>query len=209
MAEELQHLLQRIRTEAVEASQSEAEEILSRARHQAATVVSEAEAKAQALLREAETESQVYTERSSRALEQAGRDLLISAGLGIQKLVEQVVGDAVADAFSDTFLQEQIGKIISAWLENKGAGLEIRVSPADEEAMRAFIQLKFQRALSAGLVVRADSAIGKGFRVSYDGTHAFHDFTAPAIADALAGRVRPRLAEIIHRVARETTESPT
>lgn len=205
MPEELQHLLQRIRTEAVETSESEAEEILSRARHQAATLVGEAEARAKSLIRDAELDAQVYTERSTRALEQAGRDLLITIGQGIQKTLNQMIGSAVQESFSPTFLQEQIGKLITSWLEQADTnGIEVRVHPADEEAIRTYLQAQFQTALSNGLVVRGDAGVTKGFRISYDGTNAFHDFTASSISDALSALIRPHLADIIHRVARET-----
>ena len=71
MPEQLQHLLKRIRTEAVDQAEQEAEEILSQARTRAATLVDEAKQKSQSILAEADTEAGLFTERSSRALDQA------------------------------------------------------------------------------------------------------------------------------------------
>jgi V/A-type H+-transporting ATPase subunit E len=57
-----------------------------------------------------------------------------------------------------------------------------------------------------GLELHVDNEILKGFRVSFADDHAYLDFTNEAIADSLTAFLRPKLAEIVSRVAKETSE---
>ena len=49
--------------------------------------------------------------------------------------------------------------------------------------------------------VRADRGVVRGFKVALDGENVRHDFTAAAIAEAMAAMVRPRLAEILRQAS--------
>ena len=77
MAEELQHLIDRIRAEAIERAEAEAARILAQAREKAAAEVREAERRAREIIAKAERDAAVFAERAQRSLEQAARDLLI------------------------------------------------------------------------------------------------------------------------------------
>ena len=207
MPEDLQHLLQRIQAEAVDISEREAEEIISKARIRASAIVREAEDKAKSLLSQAEKDANAYLERSTRALEQAGRDLLITVGQGIQKSIEGMVGEAVKECFDEGFLREQISKIITSYLVDPDGqgGIEVLVGSNDRDPLVEFVRSRFQNALSQGVVLREGAGIRKGFRISYDQGNAFHDFSSEAVAEALCSFLRPNLVKILHSVAREST----
>ena len=49
--------------------------------------------------------------------------------------------------------------------------------------------------------------IFKGFKVSFVDDHVYHDFTKEAIAESLTNFLRPQLAEIVHRVAQEESQT--
>lgn len=203
MPEELQHLLKRIRTEAVDQAEHDAEEILSQARTKAATLVKEAELKAQSVLAESDTEAKLFTERSSRALDQAGRDLLISVGNGVQQILQGLVEGEAGQAMDTPFLQGLLDKVISAYLGDGGSALEVTVGPEDQAALQSYFREKFQARLAAGSEVTVDPGLGKGFKIHFKDTHVYHDFTREAIADALGDLLQPHLAEVVSKAAQD------
>ena len=95
MAEELKHLIEQIQKEGVEKANEQADDILSQAKAKAAKIVAEAEAKAQETQQKAETQAKAFAERSTKTLEQAARDLLITVGQGCEKVVTEVLGKEV------------------------------------------------------------------------------------------------------------------
>lgn len=78
MEEQLQGLLDRIRREGVERAETEAAGIVEAAEERARGIVADAQAQADGLRAHAEADAEASRERGSKALEQAGRDFLLS-----------------------------------------------------------------------------------------------------------------------------------
>jgi V/A-type H+-transporting ATPase subunit E len=205
MAEELKHLIERIQKEAVDKSEKDAAQIVAQAKEKAASVVKDAEAKAKAILEKAERDSQVFVERSQRTLEQAARDLLITVGQGIENILEDIVGEAVKDAMDAEMLKQMMLKIAQVYATQGGAEsrIEFLIGEKDQAQIVQFFADQYRQHLVQGLTIRAESGIAGGFRVALKDGHIFHEFTKPAIAEALCNFLRPHLAEIVHRAARE------
>lgn len=209
MAEELQHLIERIQKEAVEKAQQEAEAILSRAKEKAAAIVREAEEKAQALLEKAEKDAQAFTERSRKTLEQAARDLLISVGQGVENILRDIVAEAVEEALTIDVLKEMLIRLAEAYAARAGeeTRVDLLISPQDKEQIVAFFAQQYRQRLLRGVEIHVDNELFKGFRVAFVDDHVYHDFSKEAIAEALTQFLRPHLAEIVHRVAREESRT--
>lgn len=205
MAVELQHLIDRLHREGVEKAEREAEQILARAKAHAASLVQEAEATASVRLEQAEREAQGYLERSTRTLEQAARDLLITVGQGVEGIVQDIVAEATNRALDRDTLKEMMVKIVQAYTERNGAEnrIEFLISESDRQEILDFFIDQYRQHLISGVTIKPDRDVFRGFRVVLDGERVYHDFTKPAIAEALANFLRPHLAEIVHRAARE------
>jgi len=205
MPEELQHLLQRIRTEAVEKSEQEANEILAQSKRKAAAIVREAEEEAKRRLSEADHQATAYMEKSTRALEQAARDLLITIGDKVQGVLDAVVTSAVKEEMDTDFLHGLLDRTVAGYLEHGTAadGIEAWLSPADKDDLKRYFMDKYQQTVAGGLTIHTDEDMTKGFRVSIEGSRAFHDFSAEAIAESLTRFLRPQLADMIRRAARD------
>lgn len=198
MAEELKHLIEQIQKEGVEKAREEAETIISQAKEKAAKTVLEAESKAREIVAHAKTESAAFAARSTKTLEQAARDLLITVGQGCTKVATATLGKMVETTLSGDFLQALILKAI----EDKSGDLTVSVSEADKEALAAFCA---QAARKSGnqISLEADTEILSGFRVAFKDNHVYLDYTGEAIAEALSAFLRPELAKIVSTVARE------
>lgn len=209
MAIELQHLIDRINQEAVEKGEQEATRILARAREQAAALVREGEAAARAHLEKAEKDSEVFVERSTRTLEQAARDLLISVGQAVENIIADIVSDATDEALDPDTLKRMMVKMAQAYAERNGteSRIEVLVGKEDQSELLRFFARQYRHRLVRGLNIRADAGVRRGFRVVLDNDRVHHDFTRPAIAEALGNFLRPHLAEIVFRAARAASSS--
>ncbi len=207
MAMELEHLISRINQEGVEKGEKQAAEILARAKERAAAIVAEAEAAAKAHMAKAERDSEVYVERSTRSLEQAGRDLLIGVGQSIESMIQDIVTTATDEALDPRTLKRMMVKMAQAYAEKNGteSSIELLIGEKDQAEILKFFAREYRRRLVSGLNITIDHDVRKGFRVVLENERVYHDFTKPAIAEALGNFLRPHLAEIVHRAARATS----
>lgn len=207
MAEELQPLLEQIRKEGVNKAQAEADQILSQAKEQAARMVRDAETKAKDLVVKAESDAEIYTERSTATLEQAARDLLITVGQGIGNIISDIIGESVEEALSIEVLEQMMVKMAQSCADNHGeTRIELLISEEDQKEMVKFFVGKYREKMVHGIELHVDNEILKGFKVSFADDHVYLDFTQEAIAESLTTFLRPKLAEIVSRVAKKTAE---
>ena len=198
MAEQLKHLIEQIQKEGVEKANTEADSIISQAKEKAAKIVADAEAQAQETLKKAEIEASAFAERSVKTLEQSARDLLITVGQGCEKVVTETLEKEVDAAVSGDLLQKMITDVIV----QGGANATVTVSDADKASLAS---LCAGIAQTSGNQVDLESSneVLSGFRVTFEGKNVSLDYTGEAIADALAGFLRPELAKIVCGIARE------
>lgn len=209
MAEELQHLIDRIQKDAVEAAEQQSAALVAKAKEKAAALVKEAEEKARAHLARAEKDAEAFTERSVRTLEQAARDLLISVGQGVENILADIVDEAVDKALDLETLKKMLVRLIESYCAHGGeeSRIDLLISPQDQQELVKFFADQYRQKLLHGAELHVDSGIFKGFRVSFKDGNAYHDFTREAIAESLVNFLRPKLAEIVHRVAREESQT--
>ncbi len=205
MAEELQHLIERIQREAVDTGEQQAAKIVAQAREKAASLVKEAEAKAAAIIEKAELDARLFSQRGEQALAQSARDLLITVGRGIEHIFEQLVAQTTDQLLEAQSLQPVLARILEAYAKDGGHAqhLEVLVSDADRKVLIEFFKQRFAAEMAAGLKVTVDPRTGKGFKIRRHDRHIEHDFSREAIAEAVASFLRPALAETVYKVSRE------
>lgn len=203
MPEELQTLIEKLQREAVEEGRRQAQAIINEAKAKAAEIVKEAEAKAARIVEQAERDAEAFTERSTRALEQAGRDLLISVSQGVENILAGLVRESLHEALTPEVLRDILLKMTEAYLVRGGRErrMTVLLSPEDHEKLVKYFAELYRQKLAHGLELRLDNEVVKGFRVAMDEGHIEHDFTLDAIAEALTHYLRPHLAKIIPRSA--------
>lgn len=186
MAEELQHLIERIRKEGVEKAETESSDIVTAAKAEAEKIVTDAKAQAAQFVAKAEQDAEVFTVRSTQALQQASRDLLLTVGKGIEQIFNALLKDTVATSLSAEVMAGLIAK-----LAEEGASVKV------SEEVLAVLRTQFADKMKAGIDLGAEQEILAGFKlVEKEGT-AYRDFTDDAIVNALSEFLRPQLADIL------------
>lgn len=205
MAEELQHLIDRIRTEGVATGEKQAGELVAQAKEKAAAIVADAEKKAAELVAKAQTDADAFLERSKKTLEQAARDLLISIGTSVSDVVGTLVDTDVANALTPDLISQMLLKLVDAYTKTDGDGVDFQAMMSDEDAkaVKAYFAQKYQDLLAKGLDISSDRNIFKGFRAGKKDGRVFHDFTKEAIAESLSSFLRPQVSDIVKKAAAE------
>ena len=202
MAEELQHLIERIRKEGVESGEKAAESLVAEAKQKAAKIVADAQKQAKDLVAKVETDAAAFAERGQATLRQAARDLLISVGGAIGKVVGGIVEAKVGAALTPDLMAQMLLKLAEAYAKDGGAGgMVAMLGEADAAAVKAAFAKEYQNKLAAGIQIESDREIFQGFRAGAKDGQVFHDFTKEAIAESLANFLRPELAQIVKKAA--------
>lgn len=204
MADELQHLLERIQKDGVDKAQADATQILEKARQQAAAIVAEAETRARQSVAKAEQDSQRFAEQGKRSLEHSARDLLLTLDNAILNTFRGIVAEEVQQSLTGESLRNLIARTLEAYFKSPGAQerVEVVVNPQDQKQVADFLVARFKAAMEKGLQVRPDSDVLSGFKVVLKGGQVSHDFTREAVTESLCALVRPHLAGILRKAAK-------
>lgn len=203
MAEELQHLIERIRNEGVASGEKQAADLVAQAKEKAATLVADADKKAKERVAQAEKDAAAFTERSQKTLEQASRDLLITIGNAVADVVGKLVDTQVEEALSPDLVSQMLLKLADGYAKDGGDSIDFKavMSESDAAAVKAFFAKEYQNLLAKGLEISSDKDVFKGFRAGRKDGQVFHDFTKEAIAESLSSFLRPQLADIVKKSA--------
>ena len=197
MAEDLQNLIERIQKEAVNKADEKSAAIIAKANEEASRILESAKAEAAAVLEKADKDSAAYAERSERAIQQDARDVLISVGRRIEKMISEILSREVEKNLSENTIKDML--LLLA--RNYSTDTELVFSEADKAKLSSFAVGEFAKVLGKGVKVESDSGIKFGFRVKVDNGKVSHEFTSDEIAASLASVVRPELAKIVSEAA--------
>jgi len=197
MAEDLHALMLRIQKDAVEKAENEAAGIVARAKEKAADIVKAAEAEAAAKLEKADKDAEAFTERSERTLEQSARDLLLSVGKNLEKMILDILNLEVEKSLDAQTVQSMLLTLA----KNYSSDVEVDFSEADAKKLMSFVTGEFAKELGKGVKVESDKGVKFGFRIKLDGGKVTHEFTEAAMADALSALLRPQLAKVVNAAA--------
>ena len=197
MAEDLQALMERIQKDAVDKAELEATSIISKAKEKAAEIVKAAEDEAKAKLEQADKDAVAFTERSERTLEQSARDLLLSVGKNLEKMILDLLSHQIEKSLDETTVKSMLLSIAKSY----SSDIEVDFSEADAKALSSFVMGEFAKQLKAGVKVESDKGVKFGFRVKLDQGKVSHEFTEQAMAESLSALLRPQLAKIVNKAA--------
>ncbi len=199
MSQQVQELIDKIKTEGLAAADQKSRELEEQAKRNAQGILNEANKRAQDLLLDAEEEIRKKQEASRTALQQASRDTLLSLKKEVQKLLQKVIAAQVADALPPQKLSEIISAIAHKAVDGKSAdaGIAVVLSPKDLQELRDGFLAKLQKQLKHPVHFQAAEDIGKGFTVSFDSGRSSFDFSQEALAEYLSVYLNEELAALL------------
>jgi V/A-type H+/Na+-transporting ATPase subunit E len=204
MPEDLQVLIDRLQRDAVDEGHRRARALVEEAGVEAAALIRGAQEEAARRIERADRDAHAFTVRSTLALEQASRDLLITIGQAFERQLDDLVRESVRQELRPTLLAEMLVKMAEAYAatDARGRATAVLLGTDDLGEMVRLFANRYRDTLAHGVELRLDDTVDKGFRLVVVGEHVEHDFTLDAIAETLSRHLRPHLAEILPRIAR-------
>jgi V/A-type H+-transporting ATPase subunit E len=209
VVEELQSLLDRIQREGVEQAEAQAASILAEARQKAQEIVADAKLQADETVAAGDRDAKLFMDRATVALEHTARDFLLQVQRSLEALFMESVRGELSAALTPDLIAELVAKLVASYglSPKEEHHIDVRLSPADREAFVKLFMGKYRSMIAHGVDIHADERVRRGFRISFEDGHVYHDFTVEALAETLATMLRPPLKEIVRRAAAPAVES--
>ena len=192
----LEKLIEKIRKEAIEKGQSEADAIIEKAKGDAAAVVKNAEKQAEKLLEDAQTQSEKIQENTRQALQQTARDIELAIKERISSLFDRVFKRKVGDALTPDFLEKLILNLVTQWAE-KGP-VDVVVNSEIRTKLETLLFSHLREDLKKGVTLTAGPTMTKGFRLEMKDGSVYYDFSEETIAEILKEFVNPSLRTLLN-----------
>jgi V/A-type H+-transporting ATPase subunit E len=198
MTEDLQHLLDKIQKDGVDKAETDSANIVNEAKLKADDIVKKAGNEAKQIIDKAKKEAVAFEENGRKALEQASRDVIISAKTGIQAAVSSVVTAKTSKAMDDQTLSAILIKVVETYCSDSKS-TDVLVSESDVESFKQFILAGLNEEARQGINIVPEGSIAKGFKVVIKDKNMELDLTDKAVGEALSKVLRPHIAEILNK----------
>ena len=197
MAEELQSLLEKIRTDGIEKAEAQRDEIIRKAQEDAADIVKTAEAEAKKLREAAEAEAQSLRSRAENSIRQAARDIVLKLKAELETRLKNAVSASAKAAMTPEFMAEIIRDLAKDFASDPDAKITILCSGRDAEALEQVLKDTLCSSFKTAPQVFADSCVKGGMQISFKDDEVFFDFSTEAVTGLVSKYAGEKLARIL------------
>ncbi|OGX34422.1 MAG: hypothetical protein A3C36_03250 [Omnitrophica WOR_2 bacterium RIFCSPHIGHO2_02_FULL_52_10] len=199
MSQQVQELIEKIKTEGVRAADEKAKEIETKAQTDAQKVIADANSRARQIIADANTQAKRIQESAQITLKQAARDTLLALRREIEGVLGKVVSAQVGDALSPDHLAGILGEVIQKSVDAKLAEGDILVSlnPKDLTRLNEGFMAKLQKQVKNSIKLQPRDDSAKGFTISFDEGKSYFDFSDAGLAEYLSTYLNAQLAALI------------
>ncbi len=197
MESQLQSLIDKIKNDGVAEAEKKAQEVVAEAEKKAARIEAEAKTKADGIVEQAKQEAARTEEAGKKALEQAGRNLVLGLEKNITGLFDTVMKEEIKTALTPDVLANLLEKILGKW--ESGKGVVVELSKEDSAALANGLLGKLQEKAKGGITLKPVDTVDSGFSIGEKDGSAYYDFTDSGIAEVLAEYLNPMLGEILKK----------
>ena len=197
MAEELQSLLEKIRTDGICKAEAERDEILSKAREQAEDLIRKAEADAKEIRERAESEAESSRLRAENSIRQAARDIVLKLKSELDIRLKRSVSASVKSAMTPEFMAEQIRVLVKDFAADPEADITVLCSERDAEKLRDLVMDTLGDSFRNAPEIFGDSGVKSGMQISFRGDEVFFDFSAESLTGLIGKYTGEKLARIL------------
>jgi V/A-type H+-transporting ATPase subunit E len=198
---QLQEFIEKIKKDGIEQASGEAARIKAEAEAEAKRIVDAAVKEAAAVADKAKQDSERFEKAATAAIGQASRNLILSFKGEIESILDKIIIKDTQAALGDDTLKTLIPEVVKGLSSGKET-VDVILNEKQLKSLESWSRGALQAELAGGLEIKAGKNLAAGFRVALKDGSAYYDFSAPALAEALAAYLNPRLAEIIKNEAK-------
>lgn len=193
MEQQIQDLVASIRKEGIDEAKKQADELLDKAKKEASKILEDAKKQSAKIIADAESECALRDQSAKAALSQAARDVALTLKKKIEEEFDRILASDIAKAMDSSLLAKLIEAAVKADLKDS----VFEVSDSDAKAVAQAVKSELSSELNKGLVIKANSAIESGIRISSKDGSGYVDISAEEVASMMKPSLSPALREII------------
>ncbi len=199
MSQQVQELINKIKSEGIDSAKQKASEIEKQAQQKAQDIIEKAQQEAEQIIQKAENESQLKKEKTENALKQSSRDMILTLKKEIKKILDNIIQEDVKEVLSRDRMAQIIAVSINAFLDQGKPDHDIivTVSEKDQQAIKKSVFTKIKGKVKEGIVFRTSGLLDKGFSISFDAGKSAFDFSDQALAEYLSNFLHAETSQII------------
>ena len=197
MSEELQGLLNKIQAEGLEKAETERARLVAEAKAQAEAIIAEAKEQADRIRKDAEADAEASRKKADAAVRQAARDVIISLKDDLQEKLRAVVREATAQAMTPEAMAGLIAQIAGQFAQNAASGAEVILPKCEREDAAQKLIGCLPDVLKNNTSVQLGRGFAAGFKIGFNNSEVFLDFSDEALAEVICEFVGPKLAAVI------------
>ena len=203
MTQVVQELINKIKSEGLQAAEKSATQIKNKATKDAEAIVQSAKKQAEQIIADAEANVKKMQETTHLALKQSARDTLLSLRIKIETMLNDIIKDEVAGCLDISTLTTVIEAVTQGAVAAKTieGSVKIELSQTDLDGLQKGLQAKLQKYVKEGIQLQASGTISKGFTISFDSGRSCFEFTDESLAEYLGSFLNARISELVKKSA--------
>lgn len=195
MSIQLQGLIDRINQEGVQKADELKTNMLNEAKAEADTLIQAAKTQAAEMIKTAQKQSNELQARAEAAVNQAARDILLALRAELLARLSEITKQAVGEAMTG----EVMAKIILQLSTNMQGDVDVVLPETAQKTIASALlaSLKGQLKKEPNLQFRSDFATG--FKIGFNDSDLYLDFSEEALVPLLCSYVGPKIAAILEK----------
>ena len=195
MPQQIQELIDKIKSEGVQAADKKAKEIENSAQVSAQKIITDAQNKAKHIIADAQAQAQKTKTSVEMALKQSARDTILTLRKEIEKVLQKVIAKEIKTALSP----EQLAHILAEIIKKSAAEqpVEVTLNPEDLQKIKEGFIAKLQKEIKQTMTFRSNEGIRSGFTISFDEGKSCFDFTDASLTAYLSSHLNAQVAALM------------
>ena len=199
MTQQVQELINKIKTEGIQEAENKAQAMEEHARQKAKEIVSRAEKKADALISEAKAENEKFKESTKMALRQVARDAVLTLRKEMEEILTKIVSHDVGEALAPEQLANIIGDMVNDYIKqgSEVSEIAVTVSPEDLTKLNDGFIGKLKKKIKEPILFQTEEDISAGFTISFDGGKSCFDFSDKSLVEYLSRYLNEEVSALL------------
>lgn len=197
---QLQELIDQIKKDGVDAANDEAKFIIEKAKADAEKIIADAKAEANKILTNAKAENEKMVKSSEDAIQQAGRNLLISFRESVARELKAIISENVVATYSSDTFVKLIINVVESWANKPDAeDLSLILNSNDLNTIESNLLAALKDKMLQGVTLKANDNFDGGFRIAVNNGDAYYDYSTDAVVDMLSNYLSPKVTELLRK----------
>ena len=200
MSQHVQELIDKIKTEGLQAADQKAKEIEDSAQANAQKIIADAQIQARHIIADAQAQAQKTHGSTEMALKQSARDTLLALKKEIEGVLRKVISRQVKDSLSPEQLSDIVGEVVKGSVQ---AGLvdndiEVILNSDDLKKLKDGFIAKLQKEIKQPMTFKSSDGMSSGFTISFDEGKSCFDFSDESLVEYLSSYLNAQVAALLN-----------